>query len=123
MAIDCMPDTTQLLWYILIIGAVGVAALLLGILAARFVKKRLQSTPSAEAFSIQDLRGMHERGEINTQEYEAMRAAIIAQATAPPPAQARPDAGNHETGQQPPDLGPDLPDVRNHPPTEDSKDH
>jgi hypothetical protein len=118
-----MSDTAQLLWYILIIGVIGVGALLVGVLAARFVKKRVQTTTPAEAFTIQDLREMHQRGEITTPEYEVMRATIIARATAPPPpGPGQPEPASHERGQRQPDAGSDVGDSENPPPTEDPKD-
>ena len=124
MAVDRMPsDTTQLLWYTLIIGGTGVGALLLGILAARFAKKRWQTSTPREAFTIQDLREMYQRGEITTQEYEAMRATIIARVTASaPPAQGQPEPASHESGQQQPDAGSEWPESDNPPPNEDPKE-
>ena len=119
-----MSDTAQLLWYILIIGVIGVGALLVGVLAARFVKKRLQTTTPAEAFTIQDLREMHQRGEITTPEYEAMRAAIIARATAPAPrGPGQPEPDGHDPQGPQSDTASDLPVTEDPPPTEDPKDH
>lgn len=70
--------------YILLVGVVGIGAMVVGILAARLVRKRLRSPSSTQAFAIQDLRDMRRRGEITDDEYRIMRDATIAQVNTPP---------------------------------------
>jgi hypothetical protein len=77
-----MPQTGELLWYIVGVTVVGLGAMLIGILAARAFKKGLRAEVRSEAFTIQQIREMRERGEITQKEYETMRAAVIGQTTA-----------------------------------------
>ena len=107
---DRMPRTTELLWYILGIGVIGVGTLLLGILAGRLVRKRLRSDQPTEPFTIQDLREMREREEITPQEYQAMRAAIIGRLKAAPRSEPRkPRPLDPPAGCQRPDANSDPP--------------
>ena len=76
----------RLLWYVLAITVIGVAALLVGIAASRLIRKRLLSETRGVPFTIQDLREMRADGSITQQEYETMRAAIIAQMGSDSPA-------------------------------------
>jgi hypothetical protein len=98
-----MPQTAQLWWYILLIGVIGVGAMLLGTLVACLVRRRLQSPPSSQAFTVQDLREMRLRGEITDQEYEAMRVATIARVSrsASPEGQEPAPSDPDVQGQQP----------------------
>jgi hypothetical protein len=90
------------MWYILGVGVLGVGALLVGILAGRFVKKRLRSDRPTEGFTIRDLREMRERDDITQREYEAMRALIIGQLDATPRSDAREGpAEPHRESQRP----------------------
>jgi hypothetical protein len=105
-----MPETTRLLWYILIIGVVGVGALLSGILAARLVKRWLHGAPPGEPFTVQDLREMHQRGEITEQEYQAMRTKIISRlAIAPSPQDREPSPGDAAAEQRQSEANSDPP--------------
>ena len=105
-----MPQITQILWYILIIGVIGVGVILLGVIAARLLKKRLNTTPPAEPFTIQDLREMRRRGEITEQECDAMRAATIARMTTSPALEERqPAPSDPDARQQRPDVASDPP--------------
>ncbi|MFQ5806829.1 MAG: SHOCT domain-containing protein [Phycisphaerae bacterium] len=88
-----MPQTAELLWYIVWIGVIGVSAMLIGIAVSRALRKRLRAERRTESFTIQDLREMRERGTITQQEYEAMRATILGRmvADSPMPASSKSD--------------------------------
>ena len=73
-----MLQVSDLMQYIVWLGVLGVAALVIGVVAARLLRKRLQTEPRTDAFSLNDLRRMRAEGSITQEEYEAMRAAIIA---------------------------------------------
>jgi len=73
-----MHDTTRLLWYVLWVGIAGVGASLVAVLAARLIRRRLHNPGPTEAFTLQELREMRDRAAITAQEYEAVRAAIVA---------------------------------------------
>ena len=77
-----MPQTSEPLWYIVWITLIGVGGMLIGLIIARVLKKRLRREEPAQAFTLDDLRQMRARGQITGAEYEAMRAAIIADVTA-----------------------------------------
>lgn len=67
----------ELVGLIAIIGGVSVAALIVTYLISRVFRKRISTHSDAPPFSLQELRKMQESGQINKQEYEAMRAALI----------------------------------------------
>jgi hypothetical protein len=106
-----MSQASDLLSYIAWLTVLGVAAMVVALLIARAVKRRLSSEPHVEAFTIQDLRRMRDTGSITSQEYEAMRATLVAQMGADssaPGAQdsAAGDADNeHEANGSPPERG------------------
>ncbi len=100
-----MSQTAQLMWYILVLGVVGVGALLVAILASRLFKKRSARGTDLVPFTIQNLRDMRRRGEITEKEFEAMRAVTIAQMTTPEsPEQGDPSAGDRKDRQPPTDT-------------------
>jgi hypothetical protein len=105
-----MPDITQIWSHIVVIGVVGVGALLLGVVVARQVAKRLRgAAPAAEAFTIDDLCEMRRRGQITEQEYQAMRSVTIARMTraaAPGGPESEP-APPDTAGDPPPDHDPE----------------
>jgi hypothetical protein len=74
-----MSDASDLLWYIALLGITGVSALLIALVVSRFVRRRLHQRASTQAFSLEDLRRMRDGGRITQPEYEAMRAAVIAE--------------------------------------------
>lgn len=71
----------------------------IGIAGAYFalaVRRWARSAPTAEAFTLQDLREMRERGELRPREYEALRARMFARAqdaNAESKSDAGPDGG------------------------------
>jgi hypothetical protein len=83
--IDGMPQTNELLWSVVLLTVIGVGALLL-VFVARAYRKHLGRERQTQAFTIQDLRELRDAGDITQQEYEAMRAVVIGQATADPAA-------------------------------------
>ena len=83
-----MPQTSELLWPIVLITVFGVGALLIALVLRAF-RNRLRDQTPAEAFTIQELREMLEAGDITQREFEAMRAAIVGRTAAEsPPARA-----------------------------------
>lgn len=72
-----MPDATQLLstfgWFF-----IAAVAALAGYFVAMAIRRWSQSETPAENFTFQDLRDMKARGQITAQEFEAMRAALLA---------------------------------------------
>ena len=104
------------MWYILLIGLVGVGALIIGVVVARYFRKRLREDISVEAFTLQDLRELRAGGVITQREFETMRAAIIAKvatASRPTERQNGPDTAEIEendgnfAGEDPPGNDPD----------------
>jgi hypothetical protein len=89
-----MSQASQLLWYILWVSVIGVSAVLIAVIVARLLAKRLGRQTRTQAFTIQDLRQMRSRGEITEQEYQAMRTTVIEHAVADSATSAstRPDA-------------------------------
>ena len=68
------------------------------------VRRWTQRDERVEAFTLQDLRDMRARGDINEQEFSAMRAAILARHTdVGDAAPARDAAPNHSRDDAPPD--------------------
>ncbi len=109
-----MPQTAELMWYILAIGVIGVGAMLIGILASRLLRKRLRNSRPTEVFTIQDLREMRRREDITQQEYETMRAAIIGRvADAPQPEPRKTSPIDPETGSERPNASSDQPPDEN----------
>lgn len=94
-----MPQTSELLWYIAWITVIGVSAMLLALAVSRMFRKRLRRETRTEAFTLQDLRGMRDAGDITQQEYEAMRATIIGEMTT--------DLPSPSAGKTVPPPGPD----------------
>lgn len=84
-----MPHVSELLWYILCVGVIGVSALLIGVYVSRALRRRLLKQHGVDAFTIEDLRQMRAAGKITQQEYEAMRATVIGQMGADLPGAAR----------------------------------
>jgi hypothetical protein len=93
-----MPETGRLLWYIMWIGVIGVGAMLIGIIVARVLMKRLRTGVRTQGFTIQELLEMRDGGRITQEEYEAMRAAVIGQITADSAAPSRKDPGPQPAG-------------------------
>lgn len=60
------------------ISLLCVAALVGTVIAARIWSKRLRQGRTAEGFTLDDLRRMQARGEINAVEFEALKQAMIA---------------------------------------------
>ena len=85
-------------------GAVLLGLVALGIVGAYFaraVRERMQQPPSAEPFTLQDLRAMRDRGDITAVEYETMRAGLLGRALppkSPPPSDAGPAVGDTDSG-------------------------
>jgi hypothetical protein len=106
-----MSQASDLLWYIAWLTVLGVAAIVVAFLIARAVKRRLGREPHVEPFTIQDLRRMRDTGSITSQEYEAMRAALVAQMGADSSAPGPQDSGagdadgEREANGSPPDRG------------------
>lgn len=98
--------------------------ILVGFYAAVAVRRWIQREDKVQSFTFQDLRDMRARGEINEQEFAAMRGALLAQfdvdeahgASSPPgipPASAGPGSGpgsslddERHTDVPPPDESP-----------------
>jgi hypothetical protein len=59
--------------------------MLIAVVAARALRKRLQGRTHTAAFTLQELREMRNGGRITQEEYEAMRTTIIGQLTADSP--------------------------------------
>ena len=82
------------MWYIAVIGVVGVGGLLLAVWMTRGFRKRIQSDDApAGAFSLEDLRKLLNTGQITREEFETMRATLIKRVqTRPisPPTEAKP---------------------------------
>lgn len=97
-----MAQSSEPLWYVVWITIIGVGAMLIGLIASRVLKRRLRREEPAQAFTLQDLRELRDRGAITTQEYETMRATIIAQMTADA---AAPSASD---GESQPERAPDA---------------
>jgi len=76
-----MSGTSVLFWFLLSLAVIGVGVVLIA-LARRSVRKRLRGEEHTDIFTMQDLREMRDAGQINQVEFEAMRAAIIAQVSA-----------------------------------------
>ena len=74
-----MPQSSELLWYVGGIGVAGAGAMLVAILVSRVLAKRLGRDSPTLTFTLQDLREMRDRGELNEREYDAMRSTIIRQ--------------------------------------------
>lgn len=68
---------SELFGLIGIVAIVAVAALIATFLVARAFRRRVAATSEEPAFTLQELRHMHDRGQITKQEFEAMRAALI----------------------------------------------
>ena len=99
-----MPEASELLWTVLWIMAIGVAALLLGYLVARQIRKRLAEGSVGDAFTLQDLRDMRAAGSITHLEYEAMKASILEGLRPGPerPASIGPPGGGNDPEPAPP---------------------
>jgi hypothetical protein len=84
-------------------SSIIMAVALVGFTAIMIFKRLWKRTESASmdtGFSLSDLRGMRDRGEITPEEYEQTRARVIAKAQqrAPqPPPKPKPDAGENPT--------------------------
>lgn len=66
------------MWYALIVGVVGVGALLVAVWLTRGFGKRLRGeSDAAITFTLQDLRELLADGRITRAEYEVMRGAVI----------------------------------------------
>lgn len=70
--------------YIVWIGSVLGLLLLLGTVAMVIIRKRLRPGSDEDiqpgvVFSLEDLRNMHQKGQISEKEYEALRKQIIQQ--------------------------------------------
>lgn len=65
------------------VGLLIMFGAVIGIAGAYFalaVRRWARSTPTAETFTLQDLREMRERGELQPREFEALRARMFARA-------------------------------------------
>lgn len=107
-----MPQTNELLWSVVLLTVLGVGALLL-VFVARAYRKHVGRTPQTQTFTIQDLRELRDAGDITQQEYEAMRAVVIGQATAEPETSDAKDPPAHgardaDRGDEPPDGASDA---------------
>lgn len=81
-----------------------------GFLAVTYLRKRLQTDEDpaeGSAFTLGDLRNLVKQGKLTQEEYDRLRAGIVAAAKkdAPDPL-ARPDRTKPRPGQTPPDLPP-----------------
>ena len=88
MIADSSLSGSVIFWGIIIIMIIVV-----GLLAALFVKRMLLSddTPAHPAFTLSDLRQMHKSGKMTAEEFERAKAKIIGTTTAPrPPAKTPP---------------------------------
>ena len=95
-----MFDPNELLWTIVWIMVIGVAALIIGYIISRQIRKRLANSGRETAFTLQDLRDLRAAGSITEVEYEAMRAALLgapARVPGPPPLRETPSG----TGNKP----------------------
>jgi hypothetical protein len=73
-----MQQFSQIMWYVVIIAAVGVGSLMIALWATRGFRKRLgERGDSGEAFTLQEIRQMLAEGKITRAEYEGMRAVLI----------------------------------------------
>ena len=72
-----MPSSSQLVsvlgWF-----AVAAGVALVGFFVAAAVRRWTQHDEAAQNFTFQDLRDMRARGDISAQEFDAMRAALLA---------------------------------------------
>ena len=68
------------LWDVAIYGAVVLGALLLIVLVAQWYRSRMRKPDeSGPAFTLQDLRDLRDRGELRPEEYERLRAVVVAE--------------------------------------------
>lgn len=79
--LPAQTDTTGSLFELFLWGGLGVA--LLVILAFLWTRSRRRflgdhrSTPIANAFSLQELRDMHTRGDLTDEEFEVLRQQLL----------------------------------------------
>ena len=68
------------LWDVALYGAIVLGALLLIVLVAQWYRSRIRKTEaSGPAFTLQDLRELRDRGELRPEEYDRLRATIVAE--------------------------------------------
>lgn len=71
-------QSSQIMWYIVVIGIAGVASLLIAVWATRGFRKRIGSeSPTETAFTLDELRRMLSEGMITHKEYDHLKARII----------------------------------------------
>lgn len=79
------------LWGAVLLGLIALG--IVGAYVARAVRERMQQPPTAEPFTLQDLRAMRDRGDLTPAEYETMRAGLLGRvlpSKSPPPSDAGP---------------------------------
>jgi uncharacterized membrane protein len=110
-----IPGAGELLT-IFVWSVVATIAVLGGLYLARAVRRWTQREERVGGFALQDLRDMRARGEINDQEFAAMRAALLAEmqpaakAESAQAADAAPeDRAEPQTGDAPPPDDPASP--------------
>lgn len=97
-----MPNADLLTQIVALTALLGVM-IAGGYLIVRWVKKRLSDSGGSQPFTLQDLREMKARGEINEREYETMRAAIVGEFSKPsrtplPKPKMPPPSGEDDSG-------------------------